>query len=204
MFLEICKENANFFSLSLCEFLYQYFSVLWLHENHLDQFCLSTSDTQRAKPQSPSTGSQQLWQLVLQRDGARHLSDMTFEPINAWLSPVRMRFSFSLLISVGVHCDLQSQCVGVGGAVAAIRINYRLLPLSKVSCWWLWQQWLWAALSQCVSCSPPLLRFTLLVAPTAHKYPTEGNRVAGGTVIILMHCVCFNQMWLYFRMNSCY
>lgn len=164
MFPRTCRENTDFFILSLCEFQDELFSVLWLWETHLDQFCLLTSVTP-----SPSSGSRHFLELVLLRDGARHLSDMAFVHINAWLSTVRIFFFLLIRVEMGWILTFRAVCrVGVGTATA-IRINYRLLPLSWVSCWSLW-----GALSQRVTRLPPLPHFLPLVAPMARKHPTEG------------------------------
>lgn len=106
-----------------------------LHRNNLNQFCLSARHpaNETLQPQIPLQQHKATWQFVLRRKCASHFSDMAFEGISSWLSLVKMLF-FQLSYQWGGWPS--GLCAGKGGA---IRINYRLLPLSKKSCWWLWQ-----------------------------------------------------------------
>lgn len=154
-----CKEEKKTtcsFFLSRCESVNEHFEILWLRENHLNQFCLSTSVTL-----IPSSGSWQFWQLVLQRDGIQANKHLIIGSNNVLFSSHRR------LIRVGVGWILtfRAVCRGRVGAATAIRIDYRLLPLSLVSCWSLW-----AALSQHVTRLPPPLHFlTVASCPMAHR-----------------------------------
>lgn len=114
------KTTCSFF-LSRCESVNEHFEILWLRENHLNQFCLSTSVTL-----IPSSGSWQFWQLVLQRDGIHANKHLIIGSNNVLFSSHRR------LIRVGVGWILtfRAVCRGRVGAATAIRIDYRLLPLS--------------------------------------------------------------------------